>query len=759
MMEVVGNDATRYQDFVVIYEGPPSSSSHTTNSNNNRQIFCLSLPLPPSSTGHTNNDIIHDNDTIILLSSSSIALQLGYPESFLCITSSPSTHLNHHQHYENNSNDNNSNNILHVKLHPRLTSIRGGKGGFGTLLRGQSKQAGARTTVDFGACRDLSGRRLRHVNDEIKLRKWRELQAAAAARARHCGGECDDENEGEGGDATSTTKTASMTEMELAAIRTPSGIRNWHLSIPSWSEVSSQSNKGRRKVERQLVNEVYGWSKKEEYARSIKEGKKLEQERAIMEYVRRGEIEAVAATGGSGGGGNSSVKEGILLAHYKKRKESQPQQKKIGGTSNNDIKDAAVTTVAENDGTTITISSNKQPSSSDPFNHYTTTSTTSILPSANYLMTLSGEMLAYDIVTNDTTSKNLVRLQSQSDFATVVILLDTEKMSKRKESMGMYIEYTLQTAGIAQIGWVSSPSSSTNNSGIENNVDNTLSSTTKMFQPNSDTGDGVGDDNASYGYDGSRGLRFHNGKEYVYGSHSGGSDASTTIVEWKVGDVLGCYCKHQKQVVSECIYELGYTLNGIDLGCAFTVEVFDYYPAISLNMNEIVDVNIGPDFVYYDPKSNCVGVYEFMVVTTNSDADNDDDDDSYIKTGASDKSSINNEERNNSNLSKKRSRDEVLTGHVTNAEMMSIVATKGGSVDQPKKESNVSSDASFDLNKCSSVDEVKALGSERLKDIMLSMGVKCGGTLEERANRLFSLKGLQRHEFPTKVRGKNFILG
>ena len=43
-----------------------------------------------------------------------------------------------------------------------------GKGGFGTLLKGQSKQAGAKTTLDFGACRDLSGRRLRHVNDEIK---------------------------------------------------------------------------------------------------------------------------------------------------------------------------------------------------------------------------------------------------------------------------------------------------------------------------------------------------------------------------------------------------------------------------------------------------------------------------------------------------------------------------------------------------------------------------------------------------------------
>lgn len=29
-------------------------------------------------------------------------------------------------------------------------------------------------TTDFGACRDLYGRRLRHVNDEIRLKKWLE---------------------------------------------------------------------------------------------------------------------------------------------------------------------------------------------------------------------------------------------------------------------------------------------------------------------------------------------------------------------------------------------------------------------------------------------------------------------------------------------------------------------------------------------------------------------------------------------------------
>jgi hypothetical protein len=31
------------------------------------------------------------------------------------------------------------------------------------------------------------------------------------------------------------------------------------------------------------------------------------------------------------------------------------------------------------------------------------------------------------------------------------------------------------------------------------------------------------------------------------------------------------------------------------------------------------------------------------------------------------------------------------------------------------------------------------------------------GTLDERATRLFSLKGLRRDEYPKKVRGKNFI--
>lgn len=51
--------------------------------------------------------------------------------------------------------------------------LRGGKGGFGSLLRGAATKAGQKKTNNFDACRDMSGRRLRHVNAEKKLEEWR----------------------------------------------------------------------------------------------------------------------------------------------------------------------------------------------------------------------------------------------------------------------------------------------------------------------------------------------------------------------------------------------------------------------------------------------------------------------------------------------------------------------------------------------------------------------------------------------------------
>ncbi|KAJ3704135.1 hypothetical protein LUZ61_007840 [Rhynchospora tenuis] len=54
-----------------------------------------------------------------------------------------------------------------------LPRLRGGKGGFGSLLRGAASKAGQKKTSNFDACRDMSGRRLRHVNAEKRLEEWK----------------------------------------------------------------------------------------------------------------------------------------------------------------------------------------------------------------------------------------------------------------------------------------------------------------------------------------------------------------------------------------------------------------------------------------------------------------------------------------------------------------------------------------------------------------------------------------------------------
>ena len=59
---------------------------------------------------------------------------------------------------------------------------------------------------------------------------------------------------------------------------------------------------------------------------------------------------------------------------------------------------------------------------------------------------------------------------------------------------------------------------------------------------------------------------------------------------------------------------------------------------------------------------------------------------------------------------------------------------------------------------CESVKELLELGGEALKQILLSMGLKCGGTVDMRAERLFSVRNLSKEDFPSNLfatSGKN----
>lgn len=54
--------------------------------------------------------------------------------------------------------------------------LRGGKGGFGSMLRAQGGRMASQKTTNFEACRDLSGRRLKTVNEAKKLADYLEKE-------------------------------------------------------------------------------------------------------------------------------------------------------------------------------------------------------------------------------------------------------------------------------------------------------------------------------------------------------------------------------------------------------------------------------------------------------------------------------------------------------------------------------------------------------------------------------------------------------
>ncbi|KAL7522940.1 hypothetical protein ACHAWX_007676 [Stephanocyclus meneghinianus] len=664
-------ETSEMHELLVTYEGP-FHPRHSSWGGNTRKTFRICLPSAISCGSVQKNvqkkSSCHVSDQDVL---NSLSIETGWPASMLCLQNAPRklipsnsitlepSRVTIHQHPP-----------LNAKIHPRHTSIQGGKGGFGTLLKGQSKQAGARTTLDFGACRDLSGRRLRHVNDEIKLRKFRALQEA---RER---GEVVD---------------------ELEALKTESGIRNWHLMVPNWSEGAILSAKGRRRTERQLEKEVRGWQSKEERIQRQRELKRMDEEWAVMEYVKRAEVEGARIAATSSG---ETIKEGILAQLRKKKDEKRLMERKH---QREDSGGDDVHVVAASTG-----------------EHFRDTS------SSSHLMTLSGEVSVFDILDNK--QKQSLRLQAQSDFATAVVLLDGAKLASSIESgkIGVYIEYTIQTAGLAQIGWIRSPGSSSQDS--------------IRFLPNSDTGDGVGDDAASFGYDGSRGLKFHDGKELPYGQD----------LTWKTGDILGCWCilANDNDDGSEPTVKIGYTLNGLDLGVAFSVpsssdDLCRYFPATSLNLGEVVDVHFMTDHA----KEGCADVSSLTV--GESDGSNDTNE-VGLDFGSNHPETVDFEEGKKSPPTKKP-REENVT---TNSDPYKI--------DRPAESvktcENADDDVTFDLNSCKSIDELIAMDPTKLRNILLSMGVKCGGTPQERAERLFSLRGLKREEYPKKVQGKNFIL-
>ncbi|XP_040286512.1 replication stress response regulator SDE2 isoform X2 [Bufo bufo] len=72
----------------------------------------------------------------------------------------------------------------------------------------------------------------------------------------------------------------------------------------------------------------------------------------------------------------------------------------------------------------------------------------------------------------------------------------------------------------------------------------------------------------------------------------------------------------------------------------------------------------------------------------------------------------------------------------------------------PPQEASIADTTAFDLLSFTSAAELEALGLEKLKVELMALGLKCGGTLQERASRLFSVRGQSREQIDPSLFAK-----
>ena len=614
-----------------------------------------------------------------------------------------------------------------VRAHVR-GALLGGKGGFGANLRASGKSGPAGQTRNFDACRDLYGRRLKAVNDEIRLRKWQSDKETQ--RRKEMG---DDYREPSG----------------------PAGMPGWYLGVPSWAEGFKTSASGDLVAQGAKAERTFKPRKKtsicnfwleartggrgappgaprswgcprgrhcdfahgEEELRSTakveaaalrRETAQRDADAALEAYTKglyvypRGDGDGADADFGgdsstSSPAGSRSMLSSVLkgmraiekgasssasssATSSRKRGREEPVKEQslaadvdpsllnfsdsawlvcLGGTpvdveveylhhstsavfgpTHSSVAAAAASSLSPAAASVAEVQCTVPEAVAHPHadtsaaaaaaasSHEPSSSGAPSLPA-----TVTAAAAAAGVVAAQDCVGSVAEVEGLADFASVAVCgagLWQAGDGAPSRPHGVYYEVELLSGGVAQIGWATSAFAEAMRTASLSHS-SFLSTSTSMVAAALAEGDGVGDHEASWAFDGSRRLKW-NGESLPYGR------------QWEAGDVVGCYARIDSSgsasSSSSSTVRIAYSLNGEPLGVAFEIPLSELcsfcvsnsggsgggesakssrlaegaddsprillYPCISLEAGELVRINLGKAGFAYPPSDSSI---------------------------------------------------------------------------------------------------------------------------------------------------------
>lgn len=358
----------------------------------------------------------------------------------------------------------------------------------------------------------------------------------------------------------------------------------------------------------------------------------------------------------------------------------------------------------------------------------------------NFFELLSGQVLI-ERLQESSSSSDIFILTASSKFPTFSINLNKlvslyqEKSKPVDEDIQggifvgkYYYEIELLSDGLMQLGWISS----------------------KFNGGNDEEGEGVGDDKSSWAYDGFRQKIWHEGEGQSYGvvdedenkiekEHTKTENEEESQFSWSQGDIIGCFFSAFILPNSQRKITFSYSKNGVNLGKAFEFTIQDNGELLREKEEDSKKRNFSH---------------------TNS---------SWFENNISFFPSISMEEKESVALHFENFKYEPSTTSESSGFSSFLKFDQMNLKDfyfltpQPQETSPISSPVEpptislsypLELSEYPDQESLIALGLDILKQDLTSRGLKAGGTLQERAQRIDQIRHLHPDEYPVNLRTK-----